>query len=79
VNDEWWSRKLFWSTFSQTVSVLVVNSAPPFPGEIVADLFAWRLACPDWITRMAQLAIHISRCAVLQLHVPNDEIKPASV
>ena len=34
------SRKLFWSIFSQTVSVLVANSARLSPGEIVVDLLA---------------------------------------
>src|SRR5271165_6392949 len=72
-------RKLFWSTISQTVSVLVLDSARPSPSEIVVDLLAGRLACPNRITGMAKLAIHLSRCAVLQLHFPNDKVKPADI
>ena len=73
------SRKLFWSVFSQTVSVLVLDSARLSAGEIVADLLAGRLACPNQIAGMAKLVIYLHRCAVLQLHFPNDEVKPAGI
>ena len=73
------SRKLFWSIFSQTVSVLVANSARLSPGEIVVDLLAWHLAFTNRISGMAKLAVHLSWCAVLQLHFPNDQVKPAGI
>ncbi len=73
------SRKLFWSIFLQTVSVLVFDSARRSPSEIVADLLAGRLACPNRIAGMAKLVIYLHRCAVLQLHFPNDEVKPAGI
>ena len=72
-------RKLFWSIISRTVSVLVLDSTRPSPGEIVVDLLAGCLACPNRITGMAKLAVHLSRCAVLQLHLPNDKVKPADI
>ena len=72
-------RKLFWSTISQTVSVLVLDSARPSASEIVVDLLAGCLAGPNRITGMAKLALHLSWCAVLQLHFPNDKVKPANI
>src|SRR5271165_2949656 len=72
-------RKLFWSTISQTVSVLVSDSARLSASEIVVDLLAGCLACPNRIIGMAKLAIHLSWCAVLQLHFPNDKVKPADI
>ena len=75
MNDEWWSRKLFWFIFSQTVSVLVFDSARRSPGEIVADLLAEHLAGPNRIAGMAKLVIYLNRCALFQFHFPNDETK----
>ena len=74
-----WSRKLFWSIFLQTVSVLVFDSARRSPSEIVADLLAGRLAGPNRIAGMAKLVIHLNRCGVLQLHFPNDATQPPRV
>src|SRR5271165_2404199 len=55
-------RKLFWSYISQTVSVLVLDSARLSAGEIVVDLLAGCLACPNRITEMAKLVAFVA-CA----------------